>query len=148
MPAPTYRRRQYLVDRGYQLRFVSHLFLVVLAIAVTSCLVSSGLLWKNLYLPEDTRHTPLLVASLLAVAATLLIELLLAIPLVFFLGIRHSHRVIGPMKRLKQTLEAIGQGDFGQRITLREGDVLQDLATAINKMAEDLQRRFPQPPRP
>ncbi len=146
MAGSAYKRRQYLVDRGYQLRFVSHLFTVILVIAVISCLLSSSLLWKNLYLPEDTRYTPLLTASLLAVAATLLIELLLAIPLVFFLGIRHSHRVVGPMKRLKQTLEAIGRGDFSQRITLREGDVLQDLAQAINKMAEDLQRHFPHGP--
>ena len=45
-----------------------------------------------------------------AVATTLLIELLLAIPIIFYLGIRQSHRIIGPMARLKDTFKAIGEG--------------------------------------
>jgi nitrate/nitrite-specific signal transduction histidine kinase len=78
----------------------------------------------------------------LTVAITLLIELILAIPIMFFLGIRQSHRIVGPMNRLKATLEAIGRGDFSQRITLRQGDALEDLATSINQMAQGLQQQF------
>ena len=51
------------------------------------------------------------------------------------------------MNRLKRMLEAIGQGDFSQRITLRKGDALEDLAAAINRMAESLQQHSPRPPR-
>ncbi len=139
------KRRQYLVDRDYQLRFVTRIFTIVLAIAVLSSLLSSALLWLNTYRvnPESSIY---LIASLAAVAITLLIELLVAIPIVLYVGIRQSHRVVGPMSRLKHTLEAIGRGDFSQRITLRQGDVLEDLATAINQMAESLQQRFPRTP--
>ena len=140
-PEPQYKRKQYLVDRGYQLRFVTRVFMVVLTVAVVSSLISTALLYANMYRPELPQQT--LISSLIAVATTLLIELLLAIPIVFFLGIRQSHRIVGPMNRIKQTLAAIGQGDFSKRITLRQGDALEDLANAINQMAERLQQRFP-----
>jgi methyl-accepting chemotaxis protein len=137
-----YKRRQYLVDTAFQLHFVSRIFLVVLAVAVLSCLITFILLWKNMYVPEQESHLPL-IASLIAVSTTLLVELLVAIPVVFIMGIRQSHRIVGPMNRLKQTLQAIGSGDFSQRITLREGDALEELARSINAMAEELQKRFP-----
>lgn len=141
-----YKRKQYLVDRDYQLRFVTRVFMVVFAVAVVSSLITSALLWVNMYQPELEPHTTM-IAALVAVATTLLIELLLAIPIVFFLGIRQSHRIVGPMNRLKQTIEAIGNGDFSQRITLRQGDALEDLAKYINQMAERLGQRPPSPPR-
>ena len=142
---PPYKRKQYLVDRGYQLRFVTRVFLVVFTVAVTSSLIATSLLWANMYRPELEPQATL-IASLIAVATTLLIQLLLAIPIVYILGIRQSHRVVGPMNRLKQTLEAISAGDFSKRITLRQGDALEDLATSINHMAERLQQRFPRSP--
>ncbi len=140
IPQPTYKRTQYFVDRAYQFRFVTHLFMVVLAVAVASSLIASTLLWRQLYEPE-LGSTSALVTGLVAVAAMLLVELLLAIPLIFILGIRQSHRIVGPMKRIQKALEAIGRGDYSQRVTLRQGDVLQDLAASINQMAETLERR-------
>ena len=138
MSGQNFKRRQYLVDRTYQLRFVTRLFLLLLSIAAITSLASSGLLWKNMYSLDS--NPALLTSALIAVSVTILIELLIAVPIVIFFGIRYTHRVVGPMKRLKQMLEAIGNGDFSQRITLRPGDVLQDLAKAINAMAERLQR--------
>ena len=140
-----YKRKQYLVDRGYQLRFVSRVFVVVLAVAVVSSLIATALIWTNMYNPAMEEQVNL-VACLIAIASTLLIELLLSIPIVFFLGIRQSHRIVGPMNRVKRTLEAIGTGDFSQRIILRQGDALEDLAKSINQMAEKLAQRFPRPP--
>ena len=144
-PEQKYKRTIYLVDRGYQLRFVTRLFAVVLAVAASSSVLSSILLWRNLQVPGQESDTPLVVA-LVAVATTLLIELLLAIPLVFVLGIRQSHRVVGPMQRIKRAIEAIGEGDFSQHLVLRQGDVLEDVARSINKMAASLQERFPKRP--
>ena len=140
-----YRRKQYLVDRGYQLRFVTRVFVVVLIVAVVSSLISTGLLWTNMY-RADLEQQATLIAALIAVATTLLVELLIAIPLVYFLGIRQSHRVVGPVNRIKRIFEAIGTGDFSQRITVRRGDALEDLAKAINEMADRLQQRYPRAP--
>ena len=143
-PNASYKRKQYLVDRNYQMRFVTQLLMVVLVVAALSALVASSILWRTMYFEEGSHVT--LIACLIAVAITLLFELLLAIPIVFYIGIRQSHRIVGPMNRLKRTLEAIGQGDFSQRITCRKGDVLEDLAGAVNRMAESLEQRLPRPP--
>lgn len=134
-----YKRKQYLVDRDYQLRFVTRMFMIVLAVAATSSLVATGLLWRYMYQPDVSQQT--LIYCFISVALTLLVELLLSIPIVLFVGIRQSHRIVGPLNRIKRTLEAIGGGDFSQRIVLRQGDALEDLAKAINQMAEALQRR-------
>ena len=135
-------RRQYIVDPAYQLRFVTRILIVVMAVAVTSSLLASGMLWKSLFSPNLQEQTAV-VTALIAVATTLLVEMLLAIPIVFYLGIRQSHRIVGPMNRLKRVLQAIGNGDFSQRIELRRGDLLEDLARSINQMAEQLERRTP-----
>jgi len=140
-----YKRKQYLVDRPYQIRFVTRVFLVVLAVAVVSSFLATGLLWMNMYRPDLEQQT-LLVSSLIAIATTLLIELLLSIPIVFILGIRQSHRIVGPMGRLKRMIEAIGTGDFSQRIILRQGDALEDLAKSLNAMTEQLGQRYPKKP--
>lgn len=142
---PPYTRKRYLVDRGYQLRFVTPLFMVLLAFAAASSVISSALLWKHVSSPEQSHAS--LILGLVALTTTLLIELLVAIPLVFVLGIRQSHRIVGPMNRIKQSLQAIGRGEFSQRITLRHGDALEDLAKSINQMAANLEQRFPRPPR-
>ncbi len=143
MTLQPYRRTQYLVDRGYQLSFVSRVFLVILAVAVFSFSMATVLLAKHLYAPES--HTPLVVA-LVAITTMMLIELLISIPLVFLLSVRQSHRIMGPMSRIQRALEAIGTGDFTQRVVIRQGDALEDLAKTINRMAEELQHRFPKPP--
>ncbi len=139
-PESRYHRKQYLVDRAYQLSFVTKTFMMVFTVAVLSSLLAISLLWTNMYRP-DLEMQSNLIAAFIAVATTLLIELLVAIPIVYILGVRQSHRIVGPMNRLKQMLVAIGAGDYSQRITLRQGDALEDLAKAINQMAEQLGQR-------
>ena len=138
---PTYKRRDYLVDRAYQLQFVTRLFIAILAIAALTYVIASWLLWRNLYLPHQETSPALMTSALIGITLTLLVELLIAIPLLFLLGIRQTHRVVGPMKRITRALEAIGSGNFHQRIRLRKGDTLEELAQAINRMAEHLEAR-------
>jgi nitrogen fixation/metabolism regulation signal transduction histidine kinase len=135
-------RKQYLVDREYQFRFVRSVLVWVFGIAVLGAVVAIGLLWHQMYRPEFEQQG-YFIAAFIGVSVTLLIELLIAIPIVSFVGIRASHRIVGPIARIKKALEAIGTGDFAQRITLRKGDALEDLAVSINQMAEQLKKRGP-----
>ncbi len=143
-PEQPYKRKQYLVDRDYQLRFVTRLFMAVLAVAAISCLIATGLLSVSMYSPDLPQQT--IIYCFVSIALTLLVELLISIPVIWVLGIRQSHRIVGPMNRIKRMLEAIGAGDFSQRITLRKGDALENLAKSLNQMCEALQRRSPRPP--
>ena len=139
---PEFVRKQYVVDRAYQLRFVARLLVVIFMIAMSSSLIASAILWKSMY-STDLDQQAHIVSGLVGIAMTLLIELLLAIPILYYLGIRQTHRVVGPLKRMTRAIDAIGQGDFSQRLVLRKGDVLEDLAQTINRMAESLRKKFP-----
>ena len=138
-----YRRRWLpLVDFSYQLRFVTRMLMVICGIALVSSLIATAILWKNMYRPELESQSHI-ISALIGVSVILLIELLISIPIVYFLGVRQSHQIVGPLKRITRTLEAVGQGDFSQRLVLRQGDVLEDLAKTINQMSENLQKRLP-----
>ena len=52
---------------------------------------------------------------------------------------------MGPIKRMIGTLDAIATGNFSQRLVLRQGDVLEDVAQSINRMADQLQKRYSRP---
>lgn len=142
-----YKRTQYLVDASYQVQFAIRIFWILLIVAAVSFMASAGLLWNTTHRPELAARVPF-ISTLLTIATTLLVELVIAIPLVAILSIRQSHRVVGPFTRVKRAIAAIGRGDFSQRITLRDGDTLSEIATVINEMAEQLQRRHPPSARP
>ena len=140
-----YQRKQYLVDRTFQLQFVRRLtgvFAIICLIAMASSLVATAILWKNMFRPELEQQTHI-AAALIGMAIVLCIEILISIPVVYFWGIRQSHQIVGPLKRITRAIDAIGSGDFSQRLILRQGDVLEDLAKTINQMSENLQKRYP-----
>ncbi|MBI3324273.1 MAG: HAMP domain-containing protein [Candidatus Omnitrophica bacterium] len=137
-------RRTLLVDREYQLRFITRLAMMVFGVAGTSSLIAMAILWRAMDQPELTGHM-YVAAALVGSGLTLLLELVIALPITYYLGLRQTHKVVGPIPRMIRMLQAIGAGDFSQRIRLRPGDALVDVATAINQMTENLQKRYGKP---
>lgn len=68
--------------------------------------------------------------------------LTLLVVLIGMLGIYITHKVAGPVFKMKQLLKQVGQGklDFPRR-GLRKGDELQHFFDAFLKMADDLKAR-------
>ena len=135
------RRVQFLSEQDGQLHFpyLRWILTVVLAIAGLLSLVGSILIWKGAVILESPGNFIIIVT----VAAVLFFELALAIPLGLYIGYRMNSSVFGPYNRMKSAIKAIGEGDFSQRVTVRESDVLTGMAAAISEMAEELERRFP-----
>lgn len=53
----------------------------------------------------------------------------------------HTHRLIGPRVALLRQIDALKKGDYGARVTLREGDrVFRDVARDLNDLAQILER--------
>jgi len=146
MPDSIAKRTQYLIEPGYQLRFATRIFAIILGVALLSWFLAIWILHLNLYRPTTGSDRTVMVASI-AVTTTLGVQLLLSIPIVFFLGIRQSHHVVGPIDRMKSALDAMSHGDFSKRLTLRKGDALPDMAEAINQLAESLKHRSSKPPK-
>jgi|GEM_PF-2326235 methyl-accepting chemotaxis protein len=57
------------------------------------------------------------------------------------LSIIYSHRVAGPLYRVKKVANELAHGNFHVRIAFRKNDLLHDLAKSINQMAQSYETR-------
>ncbi|MBK3664601.1 GAF domain-containing protein [Bradyrhizobium diazoefficiens] len=81
-------------------------------------------------------------AALYASLERLAIVLLAASIFAVLAGIFLARRMVGPIQALRSGAERIGSGDFGQRITVKTGDELEELAEQFNHMGERLQESY------
>lgn len=56
----------------------------------------------------------------------------------FLISIFLSHRIAGPLYKLRKSLEEITKGNFDARITFRKNDHFTELQDTFNEMAEQL----------
>lgn len=134
------RRRQYVVNRPLQFRFVNAMILVLCAMALLA--VGAVYLAVRLTLSSfELTRDPLIISLLSSVCWTIVLELLVIGPVVVWWGIRLTHRVAGPLVRIHAALSRMADGRFDEHVTLRAGDELQELAAVINRLAETLRRR-------
>ena len=66
--------------------------------------------------------------------------LIVVIVILGVLSIFVSHKIAGPVYRLKRSLEQITAGDLALRVHLRKGDDLQDLADQLNLLTAEMQQ--------
>jgi PAS domain S-box-containing protein len=59
-------------------------------------------------------------------------------------GIIVAHRIARPIQLLQEGVQQIGSGRLEQRLELKTGDEIEELAQAFNDMASNLQRSFGQ----
>ncbi len=127
-----WRRRRLLVDPRYQLRagiLVGGVAVVLLVLLNAALLAQSRTSVPSPSSPaaEDwTSWILLLVGSAVFLVGVVLI------------GVLESHRTAGAAYAIRRAVEAIREGRREIRIRLRRGDHLQDLAKAINELAETI----------
>jgi methyl-accepting chemotaxis protein len=66
----------------------------------------------------------------------------------WMMGLYFSNSIVGPIPRLRRTLEAMGQGDFSQRVKVRPGDAMEFLAEDLNQLAVKLDGKYGRRPVP
>jgi signal transduction histidine kinase len=80
----------------------------------------------------------LLVASVRPLAIILpVVFVVLAIMVVFI-----SHRIAGPLYRLKQYMEKIENGDYSVTLKFRQNDAIHDVADSFNRMVAGIKHKF------
>jgi hypothetical protein len=52
-----------------------------------------------------------------------------------------SHRVVGPLYRIRKMIQAVTTGEAVERLQLRKGDFLQELKDDLNEMLQSLEQR-------
>jgi nitrogen fixation/metabolism regulation signal transduction histidine kinase len=120
------RRRQYWIDPSFQGRYMAQILELGLAVVVVTIVVTLAVAFA-LISPgfEFGMGWP----RIFGIFGTMLA---LCLVVTGWLGVRISHRLCGPIYRMRQDLAAIRDGKDARPIKLRDGDAYQDLADEIN----------------
>jgi hypothetical protein len=142
-PAPegsrSWRRRQFVVDARYQLRAGALVGAVAISLLV---LLNVSLISQDRHAPSGGRPASRAVPDSTGPDRTSWALLLLGSGVfvvgVIAIGVLESHRTAGAAYAIRRSIEQIREGRTGVRVRLRRGDHLQDLAAALNLLAESL----------
>ncbi len=76
---------------------------------------------------------------------TALKPLIIILPLVFLvlsaIVIFISHRIAGPLFRLKMFMRKVGEGDLSVKLSFRNYDAIHDVADCFNEMVQNLRKK-------
>lgn len=142
------RRRQYLVNKKFQIKTMVYLaVLVVLTVtgAHVLALVTANWLGTGQTSAQVTKVVKDALPSTLSWEAALvpfLLAVILGTVVVLFLGLHYSHRIAGPLFNLKRVLQRVGNGDLNTPMRIRSHDEFHDVEAAVNQMIQDLNQRL------
>jgi nitrogen fixation/metabolism regulation signal transduction histidine kinase len=129
-------RKKIWVDTSTQLRYIINLSLVAsLEMLVAALAVFFFILAMVEISPEG--HWILFSRVLLLLAFVLLVGNIFNV----FWGMYRSHRIVGPVQRLRRALVEIGEGRFEGVVRFRHNDELQALKEELNRTLENLRQR-------
>ena len=135
-----YQRRNYYIDKKFQTKFIMQFWLIVAAgslftVAAVYWLAQNtttvGIMDGRLAVQTSAKY---LLPLMLQTAA---IELAMVSLAVILMTLFISHKIAGPLYRLKMTLKGLGNGNLTQ-MHLRQGDQLQEVASSYNEAIEKL----------
>ena len=138
---PTYKRRQFLVNRPLQLSFVRAMLLILLLMA-SAALVAMRMAVHVTLFTYELSNDALLRALFDTVFWIIVLEMVFLAPFVIWMGILLTHKVAGPLVRIHAALAQMAEGRFDIHISLRKGDALVELADAVNRLALSLRNRL------
>jgi len=140
------RRRNYFIERSFQTRFILKFCMLVVAgglltIGILYFLALRSTTVSIINLSVVVKSTadfllPILIQTVLVVMVLLSIATIIVTLFV-------SHKIAGPLYRIKKAMHDLGEGDFTTQITLRRLDQLKNLAEEFNSMVNKLKARFP-----
>lgn len=134
-----FKRRQYLIAKKFQLKYVG---IILLLMFLTAALCSYVVYYTSMLLLGEKLASIYpqgrLVSIVKIVNFRIFLSVALVTPLVALIGIVLSHRIAGPIYRMETFMANLAGGDLSSRIVLRKGDELMLLADAINRLVASL----------
>lgn len=138
MTVRPYKRRKFFIDRQFQLKYI----LLVIFMLLLYTILFVGFLFIPQLLPfmfdspldEQVKAAEILLLYHKHVWPAVFI----VIPLFGFFSIFITHKIAGPVYRLKIRLQQMTKWDLDTKVNLRKGDDLQDLADYVNLLSGEL----------
>lgn len=130
-------RKQYLIKKGVQLRFMIVIIVSMILIASVTWYSIYSAVMQTLYTQFHGENLALIKH---AITYKLLMRSLLLIFAIAIISVFISHRMAGPVYKFEQTIRALSQGKEVEEIKLRKRDEFYGLATAINALINSMKR--------
>lgn len=122
---------------------IGALLVLVLAATIVTTLVNHFFFLSSIVnFTGEYGRTPngqeLLIASIRPLMIILpVVFVILAITCLFI-----SHRIAGPLHRLKMYMEKVENGDDSVRLKFRKNDAIHDVAESFNRMVDGIRKNF------
>jgi methyl-accepting chemotaxis protein len=138
-----FRRIHYLINKRFQFRILGSLLAIVyistfISIYATQYFLLSsivGFMERESRAPRGDELIGVPLSTLMVVAP--IIFVVVTIPIVFI-----SHRIAGPLHRLKQHMRRVADGDFSMKLKFRKSDEIHDVADSFNDMVIGLRKIY------
>jgi len=129
-----------IIGKNYLISFLIAFLLVLIG----GIALSAVTLYINIHQPLDTHYSAALsimsdlkdtlISRSIIISAILSFMMLLGL---LILGILYTHRIAGPLYRVKVAAKSISKGNLGEKIRLRRKDVIHTFAESVNEMTEN-----------
>jgi len=126
-------RRQYIVKKGFQIRYMIIIIAAMLLIALITGLSIYSAVMQTLITQFHGENLALIKQ---AITYKLFIRSLLLVFAIAILSVFISHRTAGPIYKFEQIIRSLAQGKEVQEIKLRKRDEYYELASAINTLIQ------------
>lgn len=144
-------RKAYLVNPDFQLKLIGYaLFIALLTIGVFY-LSNLYFFWKLIEVGKNSKFSPdhpffmFIGEQKRLMNSVFLVTALISLGTLIVAGVFLSHRIAGPIYRLKIYLNAIVADQHFRELKFRKGDFFADLAESINQTLALYQKRSPLP---
>jgi hypothetical protein len=136
---PSFFKRTYLILPQLQIRFIVAILLCATSLLAVFYILELILLEEILEIPAEVCDTNKYLCEramdLKSKVDQLFLYKVFFVLITFgFFGVYLTHKVAGPVYRLKNALRSFGAGKKTEPVVLRKGDFLHDLADEINQI--------------
>ncbi len=136
MEGKKYERKIYIVDKKFQYKFVLMLIFFIVLTVLTISFTTFYVVWQSVineffFVPEAAKK---LGDIYLHTSELLIVPLAVLAVIGAVAGVFISHRIAGPVYRVKRVSEEIAKGNLSVSVKFRKGDELHDLADSMNSM--------------
>jgi methyl-accepting chemotaxis protein len=133
------RRRRLIISSGLQFRYVGGVLFAMLFVS----LVVGYFIYQNIWnvLLNESRYndwSPFLNAVKDQTDKQIFFGVAISIVLMMLVSVYMSHKIAGPLFRLKKCFLDVAKGDLSFEMRLRKGDELTDLVDDFNGMLRNL----------
>lgn len=137
-----HRRTNYFVEKKLQLKIAGLILIFTVLMAAITALIIYFSMWDTLGAKLASVYPQGRLMEIFKRANIVLLErMLIIVPIIFIVSIFISHRIAGPIYKIKKTLDEASEGKTGLRIYLRKTDELKEVADSINKVLEVLDNK-------